>query len=253
MNLSMKHKKYLVTGASSGLGKAVAIELLNQPAEVWLVARNQKNLLEISEAYPGQGHVVAGDVTDSGFLNMLTEKLPKDLYGVFINAGGPPAKTIEETSLDDWDDAYRLLLRWKVELAKRILPIFLKQQTGRFLFSESASINGPIANLVLSNSYRMAVVGFVKTLVKELPGTGITANIIAPGYHDTPALNRLFKKVAEQRGISEEEARETSRSKVPVGHFGKPDDFASLAAWLLSPAANFASGQIFTLDGGEGR
>ncbi len=250
MDLQIKGKKYLIMGASAGLGRAVAMALLEQGAEVWLAARNEKVLEEMLLTRPGQIHIMAGDVTDSTYLKRLGDSLPSDLYGVFINAGGPPAKTIEETTLSDWDEAYQLLLRWKVELAKEILPLFKKNREGRFLFSESASINVPVANLVLSNSFRMAVTGFVKTLVKELPVADITANVIAPGYHDTQALHRLFNKMAAQNNISAEEARAISQSKVPVGRFGEPDDFASLAAWLLSPLAGFASGQIFTLDGG---
>ncbi len=250
MDLQIEGKKYLITGASAGLGKAVATALMEQGAKVWLAARNERALEELMLTRPGQIHIMAGDVTDSAFLKRLGDSLPPDLYGVFINAGGPPAKTIQETTLADWDEAYSLVLRWKIELTQIILPRFIALKRGRFLFSESASINVPVANLVLSNSYRMAVLGFVKTLVKELPVADITANVIAPGYHDTQALNRLFNKMATQNNISAEEARAIIRSKVPVGRFGEPGDFASLAAWLLSPLAGFASGQIFALDGG---
>ncbi len=253
MDLKIKNLNYLVTGASSGLGNAVAKALLNNKANVIATARNDIALQELKENWPEQVTTLIGDVTHPEFPKRLKKQLPDDLYGVFINAGGPPAATIDETSMEDWDNAYHLVLRWKVELSKLILPVFQKNKRGRFLFSESASVNGPIPNLVLSNSFRMAVVGYMKTLVKEITKNDITANVIAPGYHETSALERLFHKMAEQEMVSIEEAKKRLQAKVPVGRLGSADEFASLAAWLLSPLAGFASGQVFTLDGGEGR
>jgi 3-oxoacyl-[acyl-carrier protein] reductase len=253
MDLQLKNLKYLVTGASSGLGNAVAKALLENDALVILVARKIKLLHEIREQWPSQVTVMAGDVTDPKFIKKLKNSLPNDLYGAFFNAGGPPTATIAETTMNDWDTAYELILRWKIELSKAILPIFQANKRGRFLFSESASVNRPIPNLVLSNSFRMAIVGYVKTLVNEITHEDITANVIAPGYHDTSALNRLFHKMAEQETVSISEARQRLEAKVPVGRLGRPSEFASLAVWLLSPLAGYASGQVFTIDGGEGR
>jgi 3-oxoacyl-[acyl-carrier protein] reductase len=131
-----------------------------------------------------------------------------------------------------------------------LLPLLQQQQYGRMLYIESSSVKQPLENLVLSNSLRLAVVGFVKTLSQEIAASGVTLNIMAPGSHDTPAIQRVYNKKAEQAGISPAAAREKGIQQIPVGRLGKADDFASLAAWLLSPAAGYITGQTITVDGG---
>lgn len=158
-------KTYLITGASSGLGEAVARNLLANGCKVILTARSATKFEELSEKFSQQVVYYLGDVNKEEFITKLIHSLPADLSGVFINAGGPPATTFEESSLDEWDSAFRLLITWKVQLIKGVLPIFQKNHMGRVLFSESNSITRPVKNLILSNSLRMAIIGFTKTLV----------------------------------------------------------------------------------------
>ena len=167
-----------------------------------------------------------------------------------INAGGPPAKSSLETEIKDWDAAYRGLLRWKVLFTQKLLPRLLQQEYGRLLFLESISVKQPIENMVLSNSLRLAVVGYVKTLSQEIAERGVTVNVLAPGYHDTPAMGRLFEKKSMQLGISPEEARRSFETEIKMGHLGRAKDFASLAIWLLSPHSNYITGQTISVDGG---
>ena len=131
-----------------------------------------------------------------------------------------------------------------------MLPIFREQKYGRFVYIESASVKQPIDNLVLSNSLRMAVVGFVKTLSSEIADQGITCNILAPGYHDTPAMERLFLNKASLLGIKPHEARQEFEKEILSGKLGDADDLASLAVWLLSKRSNYITGQTISLDGG---
>lgn len=243
-------KTYLITGASTGLGWAVAKKLLENDYNVLLTARTSKSFTELAQKFSGQVRYYIGDVMDEKFINHLIESVPSDLAGVFINAGGPPAATLEETSLSDWDDAYRLLIRWKVQLVKGILPIFQNNQAGRVLFSESSSITRPIKNLGLSNSLRMAIIGLAKTLVLENLKSGITFNILAPGYHETKALERLYNKLSEQKNISFEDAKRLIPTAIPTGKTGSPDDYASLANWILTGPSDFLTGQVLNIDGG---
>jgi 3-oxoacyl-[acyl-carrier protein] reductase len=246
----MTPHSYLITGASSGLGYAVAEKLLQSGNYTILTARREELLLNLSKQFPTQTTVISGDITDNDFQRILITKLPANLSGAFINAGGPPAKTFKETAISDWDEAYNLLVRWKIKLVHEILPLLQKNSYGRILFSESTSITRPVQNLVLSNSLRMVIAGLIRTLVHEYKNSGITFNILAPGYHETKALNRLFEKLSLQKNISPEEAKKQISATIPVGEIGSPSDYASLAAWLLGSEASFVTGQIFTVDGG---
>ncbi len=159
--------------------------------------------------------------------------------------------SFQETTLENWDDSYKNLLRWKVEITQQLLPLFRENGYGRLVYIESSSVKQPIQNLVLSTSLRLAVVGLVKTLSQEVVGENITFNIIAPGSHATPAIERLIRKKSELEQISYEKAHEGWIKNIPAGFMGNPDYLGTLAAWLLSPLAEFATGQVYALEGGN--
>ncbi|KAF0238976.1 MAG: putative dehydrogenase, partial [Chitinophagaceae bacterium] len=154
-------------------------------------------------------------------------------------------------SLEDWDNAYQLILRWKVAITKAFVPKMVQQGYGRMVFIESVSVKQPVENLVLSTSLRVAVVGMVKTLSQEIAKSGVTLNILAPGSHNTPAINRLYHKKVDQTGLSFEEVKASAIQQIPTGALGEAADFAGLALWLLSPMSRFVTGQTITVDGGS--
>lgn len=251
MNLSISKQFFIVGGATSGLGKAIAIALLQEGTQIIAVARGREKLLDLQNQAPGQVEILAGDLSKPEVLNELIALVGnRQLHGIVVNAGGPPAKTVLETTLNDWDDAYQLLLRWKVALVQAFVPKMTALGYGRIVFIESVAVKQPIENLVLSNSLRVAVVGMVKTLSQEIAGSGVTLNILGPGSHNTPAVNRLYQKKSEQTGISFEEVKAASIRQLPAGMLGEPADFASLAVWLLSPMSRSVTGQTITVDGG---
>jgi len=251
MDLKIKGQLFIVGGATAGLGRAVTERLMEEGARIIAVARREEELRRLEAKFPGEIETIIGDVSQDGTLDLILEKVGKRrLSGAFINSGGPPAKTIAETGMQDWDDGYRQIVRWKISLAKRLLPGMMNNNYGRILFSESSSVKQPVENLVLSNSLRLAIVGFSKSLAQEYAHAGITSNVIAPGYHETDAVNRLYKKKSEQEGITLEKARQQLASRIPSGTPGQAYDFASLAVWLLSPLSVFVTGQVYALDGG---
>lgn len=251
MDLGLKDNLFVVTGGTSGFGKAIAETLVAEGAEVIVNARGEEKLKAFKEKFPSQVDYIAGDITTDVTLSELIRKIDdRKLNGIVVNASGPPAASFHNTELADWDEAYKQLLRWKVKLTKQILPIMKEHQYGRMLFIESASVKQPIENLVLSNSLRMAVVGFVKTLSGEIAGSGITCNILAPGYHATSAMERLFVKKSTLLGIDMDAAKAEFEREVAVGRLGDPMEFASLATWLLSERSGYITGQTISVDGG---
>ena len=207
--------------------------------------RNVKNQLN------GNVGIIPGDVTSDSTLEQITGEFKKnEVHGLLVNCGGPPATSFEDSALPDWDGAYLSVLRWKVDLMLRTIPHFKKQGYGRIVFIESASVKQPIQNLVYSNSLRMAVVGFVKTLTQEIAGSGVNINILAPGYHKTSAVDRIIKKKSEKESITYTEAENSIPESIPLKRTGDPDDLAKLALWLLSSSSAFVSGQLYYIDGG---
>lgn len=250
MDLGLKDKLFVVTGATSGFGKAIALTLLGEGAQLIVNARGEDKLKELKNLYSDSLDYVDGDITTDAVISEIFRKCDgRLLSGIVINAGGPPAGNFQETEIADWDKAYESVLRWKVKITKEALDLFLEQQYGRFIFIESVSVRQPVENLVLSNSLRLAVVGMVKTLAKEVASQGITANIIAPGYHETPALDRIIAAKVSQ-GYTAEEAKELFAKSTDVGYLGDPNDLASLVTWLLSTKSKYITGQTFSVDGG---
>ncbi len=239
----------LVCGASSGFGNAVAQTLLERLEPVLGVARREEKLSRMKKQYENF-EFIAGDLTQESTIDRIADFFKEHpVKAAFINSGGPPAAAFLETKLADWDKAYEDILRWKVKLALLISNSMKKQGYGRVVFLESASVKQPIPNLVLSTSLRMAVVGMAKTMADELAEDRITVNVLAPGSHDTSALERLYVKAAEKQNISLEQAKKQFKQKTGMNRLGDPMELASLASWLLSEDAGFVTGQTITAAG----
>jgi 3-oxoacyl-[acyl-carrier protein] reductase len=252
MDLGISDDWFLVCGASSGFGRAIAVRLLEEQANVIVTARREDKLKELSSSYPDQVVFMAGDLTHSETLDKLVRQaVERSIRGVILNAGGPPASGALETDMEDWDQAYQLVLRWKVELATRLAPLLEEKEWSRMLFIESQSVKQPIPNLVLSNAFRAGVSGFMKTLSGEVAADGLTVNMLAPGSHNTPAIERVIQKKADHQGISYEQARAAQEASIPVGRMGEGEELASLAAWLLSEHSGYVTGQVISHTGGN--
>lgn len=251
MNLGISNQLFIVGGATSGFGKAIAEALLKEGSSVIAVARRGEKLTELENRYPDQVSTVCTDIMQPEAIKKIMEAAEgRQLHGILINAGGPPAMSALEATLEDWDEAYKTVLRWKIDIINAVLPLMIEKEYGRIVFIESSSVKQPIENLVLSNSMRLAVVGYVKTLSQEVARKGITLNILAPGSHATSAINRLINKKVEQTGKKAEEVKSEYIQQIGVGFLGDPDNLAALAIWILSPQSRFITGQTISVDGG---
>ncbi|MEP3207958.1 MAG: SDR family oxidoreductase [Maribacter sp.] len=250
MDLQLDNKLFLVGGATSGLGRAITAALISEGAQVIAVARTESKLKELQKT-SGKIEIVVGNLSEELVLEKIQVQIgDRILTGAVINSGGPPAMPVLDTKLSDWDEAYKSVVRWKIALTQALLPKLLEQNYGRLLYIESVSVKQPVENLVLSNSMRLAIVGYVKTLSQEIGTSGVTLNILGPGYHATQRMENLFKKNSELKGVSEAEIRSTFAKQTATGRIGKPQDFASLAIWLLSPHSQYITGQTISVDGG---
>ena len=251
MDLHLKDSLFIITGASSGIGNAIAKSLASEGANIIAVARRGEHLLQLEIDFPAQIEVVVGDILQEETQENILELVNKrKIAGILLNAGGPPATSAIETTLIEWDSAYNQVFRWKVSLLKKLLPAMIENQSGRIIFIESFSVKQPVPNLAMSNAMRLAVVGYAKTLASEVANKGITVNIIGPGFHQTDAIKRVINKQSETQGISYDEAYQKSVSQIPVGFMGQASDLASFATWLFSPFSRYITGQTFVLDGG---
>ncbi|NOY49035.1 MAG: SDR family oxidoreductase [Chlorobi bacterium] len=251
MNLKIEDKLFVVGGAGAGFGRAIATALAQEGAKVIAVSRTGGKLQSLRSEKPDSILALTGDITKVEVQGRILELIGNDkLSGVLVNAGGPPAGGFFDLDMDDWENAWKTVVRWKISFVKKLLPLFLKNNYGRIVFVESVSVKQQVPNLILSNALRPAIVGMAKTLSREVAGKGININVLAPGYHETSAMKRLYKNTAKNMNISEEEAKLIFEKNLPVKPMGRPEEMASLALWLLSPLSRYVTGQTISHDGG---
>jgi 3-oxoacyl-[acyl-carrier protein] reductase len=251
MDLQIANTSFLITGATSGLGLGVSRALLKEGATIIAVGTDQEKLHHLKSISPEKVNPVKGNLFELKTADLVMDAVgDKNLGGVFLNASGPPAMPFTDTSLQNWDTAYDHILKWKINMVQKLLPIFQRQGYGRILFSESISVKQPIKDLVLSNSMRLAVTGLAKTLANEVAKYGITVNVIGTGYHNTGAMTRLYTRKMKAEGISMESAVEAFEKEIPGGKMGNAESFGNLIAWLFSPLSFYITGQTISVDGG---
>jgi 3-oxoacyl-[acyl-carrier protein] reductase len=263
MDLKIKGRCALVTAGSRGFGKAVALELAAEGARVALCARGKDDLekaaAQVRQAASQAGHdadqVIAGalDVTDAPRLEEFVQRTEQELGPIdllLINAGGPPAGNFGDLDLPDWEAAYRLTVESALRLCRLVLPGMMSRGFGRVVAITSVSVLQPVENLMLSSVLRPAVQALVKTLATEAAASGVTVNAVAPGFHDTSAVQRLITKKMELTGCTAEEVVQGWTSQIAAGRLGRPEELAALIVFLMSERAGYITGQGIVSDGG---
>ncbi|MBS3965864.1 MAG: SDR family oxidoreductase [Truepera sp.] len=247
MNLQIAGKVALVTGASQGIGRAVAAGLAAEGVRVVLCARNEGVLSKTVEAIRlagGEAFAAPGDVSSARSISDLLATTTR-YYGapgiLVVNAGGPPPGPAATTSDEAWAKAFELTLMSAVRLSRAVIPAMEAAGWGRIINITSLSVRQPVKNLALSNALRAAVTGFAKTLSTEVAAQGITVNNVAPGYTATERLNELFKDPATKQAMVD---------AVPAKRLGTPEEVAAAVVFLASRQAAYLTGQTVLVDGG---
>jgi len=245
VDLGLEGRVALVMGASRGIGRGIAAALAREGAKVAVASRSQEKL---DEAVAEIGEAATSFVADASDLDRLAA-LPGEIEAALgpieilvLNAGGPPFGGALDHDLDAWESAYRSLVLAPRVLAGAVVPGMRERGWGRIVNVGSSSTREPIPGLNLSNSHRMAAVGFLKTLASEVAADGITVNTVATGRFAT-------ERLADNVG-SLDAAEEAARREVPAGRLGGPEEYGDLVAFLCSERAAYLTGTVIPLDGG---
>ena len=257
MDLGLKNKIALVTGASRGLGYATALFLAREGCRVAINGRDETKTKpaaeKIAQETGAQVIGLAGDVSDASVPEKLIQQTVAAFGGIDIlitNAGGPPPGPFDSFDESAWQKAVDVSFMSHVRLMRTALPHLRKSEAASVLAVTSWVAKQPMLNLVLSNSIRAATAGLVKSLALELGRDGIRFNSIMPGWTVTERVQDLmaFRAKTNSTTVDEEIAKQVL--EIPLGRMARPEEFANVAAFLVSPAASYVHGVALPVDGG---
>ncbi len=241
MDLGLHGRTAIVCGASAGIGLAVAESLSAEGANVAMFAR-RRDVLE-REAERLGALAVRGDVTVASDLQRLVERTLEAFGGIDIlvnNGGGPPRGSALDMAPETIEAAVELLLVSAVRLTGLCLPHLERSGQGRVITITSSSVREPIDNLALSNAIRPGVIGWAKTLAREVGALGITVNSIAPGRIDTDRLKEVYPDGASEQQLE----------PIPLRRLGRPQEIGDIVCFLASDRAGYVTGTVVPVDGG---
>ncbi|WP_077617471.1 SDR family oxidoreductase [Bacillus sinesaloumensis] len=256
MDLNLNGKTAIVVASSQGLGKAIATQLVKEGTNVMLASRNEEKLkgvqVELSALNKGRVSYHQTDITKKEEIEALI-KHTVDTFGAIDilvnNSGGPPAGTFEQLDDEEWQNAFELNLLSYIRMIRNTVP-HMKETGGKIINIASVSIKEPIPGLILSNTFRLGIVGLSKTLADELAPHNILINTVAPGRIATDRVAHLDQVNAEKLGKPIEEIEHMFKEKIPLKRYGTPEEFATFVTFLVSDANTYMTGQAYILDGG---
>lgn len=247
MDLRLRDRTYIVTGASGGLGFATAQALVEEGARLVISSRDEASISRAA-ATLGTNRVV-GIATDNadpeGAERLVATAVAKwgGLHGALISVGGPPPGTAMDTTEDDWRNAFDSVFLGGLRIARAVARS--GEDGTSIAFVLSSSVRSPINGLAISNGLRPGLAMIAKTLADELGPSGTRVNGLLPGRISTDRLKQLDGKSANP-----EEARRQSEKLIPLRRYGTPEEFGQVAAFVLSPVASYLTGAMIPIDGG---
>ena len=244
MDLGLQGKVALVTGASKGLGRAIAAELVAEGARV-AISSHSRERVEATGAELGATAFVhdSTDLDDAPRLVAEVEEHVGPIDILVCNTGGPPsgADALGFTR-EQWRQAYDSLVLGPMALIEAAMPGMRERGFGRILNVVSAGVREPVANLMLSNAHRVSMINAFKTMARQVAAEGVTLNSVLPGRIDTDRIIELLG--------SREAAEAAAREQIPAGRLGTVEEFAAVAAFLCSARASYVTGETVVVDGG---
>jgi len=260
MDFGLKGRVAIVAAASSGLGRATAMELASEGANVVINARNEVQLRnagdEIHSTTGAEILAVPGDVTNEATIRSLVSETTNRFGRVDIlvaNAGGPPAGFFDDFNAQHYRQAVELNLISTINLCRETVPHMRERKWGRIVAITSIAAKQPVENLILSNTARAGVLGFMKSLSQQIAADDITVNTLCPGYHLTERLKSLSLSIAKKEGVCVEDIYARWEASTPMKRIGDPREFAAVVAFLCSERASYLTGSVIQIDGGAYR
>jgi 3-oxoacyl-[acyl-carrier protein] reductase len=257
MELGLNNKIAVVTGASKGIGKAIAESLAAEGVKVLLVARNSDLLKSEVEYLNKLGYIafyLQGDVVDSELPGKVLDFIKKEWNStpdiLINNAGGPPPGSVLQHSDHTWDDALQMNLLSVIRFTRAVLPFMKENKWGRVVSITSTVAKEPSPAMVLSATLRAGVSAFTKAVSSEFAEYNITLNVICPGGVLTDRLSSLIQKSAETTNRNYDELLAESQNMIPAKRFANPNEIANMATFLCSEAGSYITGTSIMVDGG---
>lgn len=257
MELDLRGKRALVTGASYGLGYFCAQALAAEGVSVVLCSRDAERshaaAASITEQTQGSVLGVPADLRNEADIESLVSTARNALGGIDIlvlSTGHPPTVPFSRATDELWLEGQKIILQPVIRLTSLLLPSMREQGFGRLLYIGSIFGLEPEQSSVIQSTFRTGLNAFAKCVATEAAADGVTANVLCPGYIETPLVIHLAAKYAKQKGVSTEAVIEEWKNFAPVRSFGKPEDFGAFVTFLASPRAAFITGTTLTIDGG---
>jgi 3-oxoacyl-[acyl-carrier protein] reductase len=257
MDLGLKGKVAMVAGASKGLGYAVARALAAEGVKVSVSSRNEASVSEAAKKIAAETYMdtlgMAADVKSAESLAAWHAKTMEKFGGVdllYVNAGGPPAGLTLSFDDEVWKTTFEQLVLSAVRMVRLAVPSMKSRGGGAIVVASSTTVKEPVPNLALSNIVRSSVSALSKTLANELAADNIRVNQLMPGRIDTDRVRELDAIRGKAIGASPEDVRAMWAQTMPLGRYGKPEEFAAGAVFLFSDAAKYITGASLQIDGG---